>query len=228
MRASVCVAGRSVVGMDGSQAHPLSLDEKEAHLQSRHISLSSHALSVTHKGKHTLLTHYARCVCMFMYAHVATGLAQTWFSSGVLLSRVCLTGANVQSEIICHNEHFLSLKESLPLKLFPTVTYFVFLWQVGPCFIIFTCTILPLATNCKSRVGNFYSVHKYIKAVFQPWRNNPKQESFFSERSLNATSTLRLISREWIIVTFSKTEVDAERCAFQEKQTNSVFSRSKR
>lgn len=52
--------------MDCSQAHPLSLDEKEAHLQSRHISLSSHPLSVIHsfKDKHTLLVSYA---------HVATG-----------------------------------------------------------------------------------------------------------------------------------------------------------
>lgn len=67
-----CVSqpGRSVVGMDGSQAHPLSLDEKEAHLQSCHISLSSHPLSVNHKDKHTLLTHSdARCG---VYAHKCT------------------------------------------------------------------------------------------------------------------------------------------------------------
>ncbi len=86
MRAPVCVPGRSVVGMDGSQAHPLSLDEKEAHLQSRHISLSSHPLSVIHKDKHTLLTRSdVRCVCMVIYAHVATGLVKIWFSFGVLL-----------------------------------------------------------------------------------------------------------------------------------------------
>lgn len=58
----MCVSGRSVVGMDGSQAHPLSLDEKEAHLQSRHISLSSHPLSVIHKDKQTLLTHSDVCI----------------------------------------------------------------------------------------------------------------------------------------------------------------------
>lgn len=67
--------------MDGSQAHPLSLDEKEAHLQSRHISLSSHPLSVIHKDKQTLLTHSDVCIWSSC-AHVATGLE----GFGIMLS----------------------------------------------------------------------------------------------------------------------------------------------
>lgn len=63
----MCVPGRSVVGMDASQAHPLSLDEEQAHLQLHHISLSSHPLSVIHKDKNTFLTHSdTRCVGRFI------------------------------------------------------------------------------------------------------------------------------------------------------------------
>ena len=77
MGAPVCVPGRSVVGMDASQAHPLSLDEEQAHLQLRHFSLSSHPLSVIHKDKNTFLTHSdTTCVGRFINAHAATGSVQ--------------------------------------------------------------------------------------------------------------------------------------------------------
>lgn len=73
IRASVCVPGCSLVEMDCSQAHPLSLDKREAHLQSRHISLSSHPLSVVHSfsDKHSSPTLRRDT---WSRAHVATGL----------------------------------------------------------------------------------------------------------------------------------------------------------